>query len=225
MVTPDAILHRINKLNRVKPRGRMKSHRVIYELGRELSVPLSILFNKSLELGKISLEWKNANVVAIFKNGTKSKPGNYRPVSLTVLLHRINKLNRVKPRGRMKSHRVIYELGRELSVPLSILFNKSLELGKISLEWKNANVVAIFKNGTKSKPGNYRPVSLTCVTCKILESVIRDAIVEHMNDSNLYSDCQHGFRKRRSCVTQLLQVMEDLSLLVENGGDIECNLL
>ena len=106
-------------------------------------------------------------------------------------------------------------------MPLSILFNKSLELGKISLEWKNANVVAIFKKGTKSNPGNYRPVSLTCVTCKILESVIRDAIVEHMNDYNLYSDCQHGFRKRRSCVTQLLHVMEDLSLLVENGCDID----
>ena len=42
-----------------------------------------------------------------------------------------------------------------------------------------------------------------------------------MNDYNLYSDCQHGFRKRRSCVTQLLQVMEDLSLLVENGCDID----
>ena len=63
---------------------------------------------------------------------------------------------------------MIYELGRELSVPMSILFNKSSELGKIPLEWKNANVVAIFNKGTKSNPGNYRPVSLTCVTCKIL---------------------------------------------------------
>ena len=112
----------------------------------------------------------------------------------------------------------MYELGRELSVPLGILFNKSFELGKIPLEWKNANVVAVF---TKSNPGNYRPVSLTCVTCKILESVIRDANVEHMNDYTLYGDCQHEFRKRRSCVTQLLQGMEDLSLLVENGCDID----
>ena len=95
-------------------------------------------------------------------------------------------------------------------MPLSVLFNKSLELGKIPLEWKNANVVAIFKNGSISNPGNYRPVSLTCVTCKILESVIRDAIVEHVNYYNIYNDCQHGFRKRRSCVTQLLHVMEVL---------------
>ena len=55
------------------------------------------------------------------------------------------------------------ELSRELSVPLSILFNKYLEEGKIPSEWKSANVVAILKKGTKSCPGNYRPVSLTCV--------------------------------------------------------------
>ena len=66
-VTPDAILHKINKLNRGKAQGPDEiPPRVIYELGRELSVPLSILFNKSFELGKIPLEWKNANVAAIF---------------------------------------------------------------------------------------------------------------------------------------------------------------
>ena len=42
-------------------------------------------------------------------------------------------------------------------------------------------MVAIFKKGTKSSPGNYRPVSLTCVICKLLESFIRDVIVDHMN--------------------------------------------
>ena len=57
MVTPDAILYRINQLNRGKAQGPDEiPPRVIYELGRELSVPPSILFNKSLELGKIPLE-------------------------------------------------------------------------------------------------------------------------------------------------------------------------
>ena len=156
---------------------------------------------------------ENLNDVPITSIGEKSLYIYTGEIMVTpdAILHRINKLNRGKAQGPDEiPPRVIYELGRELSVPLSILFNKSLELGKIPLEWKNANVVAIFKKGTKSNPGNYRPVSLTRVTCKILESVIRDAIVEHMNDYNLYSDCQHGFRKRRSCVTQLLQVMEDI---------------
>ena len=52
--------------------------------------------------------------------------------------------------------------------------------GKIPSEWKSANVVAILKKGTQFCPGNYRPVSLTCVICKLLESFIRDVIVDHI---------------------------------------------
>ena len=59
-------------------------------------------------------------------------------------------------------------------------------------------------------------MSLTCVVCKLLESFIRDVIVDHMNKYNIYSNCQHGFRKRRSCVTQLMQVMEDFTQFIEN---------
>ena len=103
-----------------------------------------------------------------------------------------------------------------MSIPLNILFNKSLETGQIPTDWKDANVVAIFKKGTKSVPGDYMPVSLTCVLCKLLESFIRDVIVDQINKYNIYSNCQHGFRKRRSCVTQLLQVMEDFTQFIEN---------
>ena len=80
---------------------------------------------------------------------------------------------------------MLCELCKELSVPLSIVFNKSLEDGMIPTEGKSAKVVAIFKKGTKSVPGNYRPVSLTCIVCKILESIIRDIVVEHMLDRKL----------------------------------------
>ena len=66
---------------------------------------------------------------------------------------------------------------KNLAIPLSILFNKFLEKGLIPADWKRAEVVAVFKKGTKSDPGNYRPVSLTSVICKVLESFVRDAIV------------------------------------------------
>ena len=94
-------------------------------------------------------------------------------------------------------------------------------MGRIPADWKTAHVTAIFKKGTKSTAGNYRPVSLTCVLCKVLESIIRDAMVNHMNDHKLYSSCQHGFRKGRSCTTQLLEVMENLSRSIDDGQNID----
>ena len=117
--------------------------------------------------------------------------------------------------------RVLKELANELSLPLSILFNKTMEKGSIPSDWKRAEVVPIFKKGTKTDPSNYRPVSLTCVCCKILESIVRDTIVNHMNDNNLYTEQQHGFRKHRSCMTQLLEVMEDLTQMLDDRHDID----
>ena len=68
---------------------------------------------------------------------------------------------------------------------------------------------------------NYRPVSLTSITCKILESFITDAIRNYMEKNNLFSKCQHGFRQHRSCVTQLLEVLNDLTTFIENQQDID----
>ena len=111
--------------------------------------------------------------------------------------------------------RVLKELSRELSTPLSIIFNKSMESACIPNDWKKAEVTAIYKKGSKQDPGNYRPVSLTCIACKILESFIRDAIVSHMKENNLFVECQHGFRKKRSCITQLLEVIEDFTKMTD----------
>jgi hypothetical protein len=97
--------------------------------------------------------------------------------------------------------RVLKELSNELSTPLCLLFNKSIETGIVPNDWKTADVTAIFKKGSKSEPGNYRPVSLTCIVCKVLESIIRDTITSHFYDNKLYAKCQHGFRGKRSCIT------------------------
>ena len=71
------------------------------------------------------------------------------------------------------------------------------------------------------EPGNYRPVSLTSISCKLLESFITDQIRIFMENNNLFSKCQHGFRNKRSCVTQLLEVLNDLAKLIENGDSID----
>jgi hypothetical protein len=56
----------------------------------------------------------------------------------------------------------------------------SLRTGKVPVEWKRANVTAIFKKGSKEVAGNYRPVSLMTHVCKILEALIKDVLVAHL---------------------------------------------
>ena len=92
---------------------------------------------------------------------------------------------------------------------LSFLFNNSLSKGKIPSDWKIAEVRPIFKKGTKSNPGNYRPVSLTSVVCKIFEGFVRDKLFKHLIENNLLSKEQFGFCAGRSCITQLLNTIFD----------------
>ena len=86
---------------------------------------------------------------------------------------------------------------------------------------KKAKVSAIFKKAEKKNPGNYRPISLTSVPCKLLEKIIRDKIVKHMIDNDLFSKAQHGFIKGKSCVTQLLEFLEDITQAIDNGEDVD----
>ena len=74
--------------------------------------------------------------------------------------------------------------------------------------WKVAIVIPIFKKGEKSDPGNYCPISLTSVVCKVLASIIRDEVIKHMSANNLFTNHQHGFFLKRSCMSQLLTAME-----------------
>ena len=92
-----------------------------------------------------------------------------------------------------------------------MIFQQSLDSGVIPEDWKQANVVAIFKKGDKHLPSNYRPVSLTCVTCKILEHVVFRSIMDHLDLNNILVHFQHGFRSQHSCETQLINTIEDLA--------------
>ena len=108
------------------------------------------------------------------------------------------------------SPRILKEAKLELVTPLTLLFNESLQSGTMPHEWKLANVTPIFKKGSKSLPCNYRPISLTSVICKILETLIRDKLVSHLEDKNLLKNTQHGFRNKRSCLTNLLDFFYDI---------------
>ena len=116
---------------------------------------------------------------------------------------------------------ILKELSTELCSPLCVIFNKSIQEGQIPSDWKSAEVTAIFKKGAKNLSSNYRPVSLTCISCKVLESFIRDQIQDYMEFNKFFSGCQHGFRRHRSCVTQLLEVLNDFTSFLDEKLDID----
>jgi hypothetical protein len=70
--------------------------------------------------------------------------------------------------------RILKELAEELALPLCLIFTNSLITSVVPGDWKLANVTRIYKKGPRNQPGNYRPVSLTCIIGKVFESIIRD---------------------------------------------------
>ena len=117
--------------------------------------------------------------------------------------------------------KLLKELAEEFSVPLAIMFNLSLHEGTVPHEWKHANIVPIFKKGSRCKAENYRPVSLTSVVCKLLESLLRDHMIDFLEKHNLLKDTQPGFLKGRSCLTNLLEYTEIISKWVDDGSPVD----
>ena len=109
----------------------------------------------------------------------------------------------------------------QLAFPLSQLYQKTLVTGKLPQEWKHAKITPIFKKGSRRKPGNYRPISLTSQPCKVLERIVRKHIIEHLEACDLISNNQHGFVRQRSCQTNLLEALEDWTRLVDEGNALD----
>ena len=88
--------------------------------------------------------------------------------------------------------KLLKEIVEQISTPLAKLFNLSLEEGIVPSEWKEANITPLFKKASRDKPENYRPVSLTSVVCKSLETLIRDHMVEFLVKHNLINTFRQG---------------------------------
>ena len=113
----------------------------------------------------------------------------------------------------------------ELESGNSRLFQQSIDSGDIPKEWTLANISPLFKKGDRSLACNYRPVSLTCVTCKLLEHIVCSNITAHLDEHKLLSDKQHAFRKWPSCETQLATVINDWAKILDNKGQVDTFIL
>ena len=134
----------------------------------------------------------------------------------------LNNLNPNKSPGPDNFHPKFLKLSsKTLALPFTLLFNKTLSEGCIPEEWKTAEVRPIFKKGDKTQPGNYRPVSLTSVICKLFESFIKKSLNEHLVNNDLLSSEQFGFVSGRNTITQLLVTINDWMSDLDNNIPVD----
>ena len=100
---------------------------------------------------------------------------------------------------------ILKQCRRELAYPLMLLYNKSLETSILPQDWRDANVKPIFKSGDKTQCENYRPISLTCIAVKVFEKILLMKIERFVEENKLIHNSQYGFRRNKSCESQLLQ--------------------
>ena len=97
----------------------------------------------------------------------------------------------------------------------------SMDCGCIPQGWKQAIFCPIFKKGSRKSPSNYRPVSLTSVCCKVMESIVYESMVYFLCSNSLISKDQFGFLARRSTCTQLLITLNEWTLLTDIRSKID----
>jgi hypothetical protein len=101
------------------------------------------------------------------------------------------------------------KLASALCFPVSIIFTSSYLSSRLPNDWKHAIVVPVFKKGDASLTKNYRPISLTCTLCKVMETMIKDNMLGHLINNNLLDPSQHGFLPSHSTSSQLLESSYD----------------
>ncbi|CAM5130495.1 unnamed protein product, partial [Natator depressus] len=174
----------------------------------------------------------NAFFASVFTNKVSSQTtalgstawggGDQPSVEKEVLRDYLEKLDVHKSMGPDALHpRVLKELAEVIAEPLTIIFENSWRSGEVPDDWKKANVVPIFKKEKKEDPGNYRPVSLTSVPGKIMEQVLKESILKHLEERKVISNSQHGFTKRKSRLTNLIAFYDEITGSVDEGKAVD----
>jgi len=103
-----------------------------------------------------------------------------------------------------------------LAAPLAMIFTQLLSVAAVPDDWKRAIITPVFKKGVSGLVSNYRPISLTCVPCKIMERIVAQQMYQYFNEHHILNKAQHGFVKGHSTCTNLLESVNDWTLSIQN---------
>ena len=135
--------------------------------------------------------------------------------NINITVNGVSKLNPGKPAGTDNlTSRILIELHGEVAPMLTDIHNSSLREGIVLDDWRNASVSPVYKKGAKTKAQNYRPISLMCICCKVIEHVILSNTMAYLDKYQLLHSNQHDYRKKKqqlSCEPQLIQFVQDIS--------------
>ena len=110
----------------------------------------------------------------------------------------------------------------QLANPLQKIFQMSFDSGVVPSVWKCSFIQPIFKGkGKDSDPACYRPISLTCIMCKIFERILKWEINKYIIDNNIITNHQHGFLSKKSTQTQLIECTNDWSLYLDQQEGVD----
>jgi hypothetical protein len=178
---------------------------------------------------------ESANLLAnfyasVFSSSADLQPPPASPTQLpppVVSRHEVEQLlSRCDPGGSPGPDglhpRILKECAHTLSLPLTFLLNASLKAGSIPRTWSQAIVCPIYKGGDRHQASNYRPISLTSIPCKILEKLVKRNILTQLSSVNFFSPAQHGFLPARSCLSNMLPFLDQISYAADQGHASHC---
>ena len=108
---------------------------------------------------------------------------------------------------------------------LADIYHSSVDSGQVPCKWKHARVCGMHKKGNKSDPAKYRPISLTSMASKVLEHIVHSHVMKHLEQYEILMDVQHGFRAKRSTITQLILSIHDMAKTIQDDKSIHAVIL
>ena len=213
-----------NLINELTSRNTSKSTNIleIQVDNRTISSPGEIAeaFNEHFtSIGQVlAQEVPAAEVNPEFYLSHTDKAFHLKTPSLDVVFNLLRNIDEKKATGLDMIPSKLLKMAASIVTPsLTAIFTKSIITGIYPTEWKMARVTPVFKKGEKSDLNNYRPISVIPVVSKVFEKIVYDQLYQYLNDNQLLSSCQSGFRSLHSTLTALLEATNSWSVNIDNG--------